>query len=158
MQYGAIRRLQAVDLTVEGHSGPAATAMPLNDTAIRNAKPIDKPVKLTDGAGLYPLLNANGSRWWRFDYRFAGKRKTLSMGMYRDTGLKDAREKRDAAMQAAGHWRRPGTTAQGRSRRKGALIQRATCQPSTPATAGPATAQPARSAGRPAARRWCRAG
>ena len=71
--------------------------MPLADTAIRSAKPGPKPIKMTDGGGLYLLLNPNGSRWWRFDYRFDGKRKTLSMGTYPDTGLKDARDKRDAA-------------------------------------------------------------
>lgn len=71
--------------------------MALTDTGIRKAKPSDKPQKLTDGGGLYLLLNPNGSRWWRFDYRFAGKRKTLSMGVYPDTGLKEARESRDAA-------------------------------------------------------------
>lgn len=71
--------------------------MPLTDTAIRNTKPATKPIKMTDGGGMYLLLNPNGSRWWRFDYRFDGKRKTLSMGTYPDTGLKDARDKRDAA-------------------------------------------------------------
>lgn len=71
--------------------------MALTDTAIRNAKPTNKPVKMTDGGGLYLLLNPNGSRWWRLDYRHSGKRKTLSMGTYPDTGLKDAREKRDTA-------------------------------------------------------------
>jgi integrase len=71
--------------------------MALTDTAIRKAKPADKPQKLTDGGGLYLLLNPNGSRWWRWDYRFAGKRKTLSMGTYPDTGLADAREKHAAA-------------------------------------------------------------
>lgn len=71
--------------------------MALTDTAIRNAKPTDKPVKLTDGGGLYLLLKPNGSRWWRLDYRFDGKRKTLSMGVYPDVGLKDARAKRDEA-------------------------------------------------------------
>lgn len=55
--------------------------MALTDTAIRNAKPTEKPVKLTDGGGLYLLLKPNGSRWWRFDYRYGGKRKTLSMGV-----------------------------------------------------------------------------
>lgn len=69
--------------------------MALTDTAIRNAKPTEKPVKLTDGGGLYLLLKPNGSRWWRFDYRFDGKRKTLSMGVYPDVGLKDARNRRD---------------------------------------------------------------
>ena len=71
--------------------------MPLSDTAIRNAKPGAKPLKMTDGGGMYLLLNPNGSRWWRFDYRFDGRRKTLSMGTYPDTGLKDARDKRDEA-------------------------------------------------------------
>jgi len=71
--------------------------MPLTDTGIKKAKPTDKPVKLADGGGLYLLLNPNGSRWWRLDYRFSDKRKTLSMGTYPDTGLKDARDKRDAA-------------------------------------------------------------
>ena len=71
--------------------------MPLTDTAIRKAKPGTSPRRLTDERGLYLLLNPNGSQWWRWDYRHAGKRKTLSMGTYPDTGLKDAREKREAA-------------------------------------------------------------
>jgi integrase len=74
-----------------------AAIMSLSDTEIKKAKPADKARKLTDGGGLYLLLNTNGSRWWRFDYRFGGKRKTLSMGTYPDTGLKDARDKRDDA-------------------------------------------------------------
>ncbi|WP_426664091.1 tyrosine-type recombinase/integrase [Rhodanobacter aciditrophus] len=71
--------------------------MALTDTAIRKAKASDKPQKLTDGAGMYLLLNPNGSKWWRLDYRHNGKRKTLSLGTYPDTGLADARDKRDAA-------------------------------------------------------------
>lgn len=71
--------------------------MPLSDTAIRKAKAADKPYKLADGGGLYLLVNTNGSKWWRWDYRYEGKRKTLSMGTYPDTGLADAREKHAAA-------------------------------------------------------------
>lgn len=73
------------------------TVMPLTDTAIRNSKPGPKPTKMSDGGGLYLLLNPNGSRWWRLDYRFLGKRKTLSMGVYPDVSLKDARSRRDDA-------------------------------------------------------------
>ena len=69
--------------------------MALTDTAIKNRKPGDKPSKLSDGGGLYLLLNTTGSRLWRYDYRFDGKRKTLSFGPYPEVTLKEAREKRD---------------------------------------------------------------
>ena len=69
----------------------------LTATAIRNTQPGEKPLKLADGRGLYLLITPNGGKWWRFDYRFNGKRKTLSMGVYPDIGLKDARERRDTA-------------------------------------------------------------
>lgn len=73
--------------------------MPLTDAAIRKAKPLPKPVKLSDGGGLYLLLRPNGARWWRLDYRrpYTGKRNTLSLGTYPATGLAEARERRDAA-------------------------------------------------------------
>lgn len=69
--------------------------MPLSDTAIRKAKPAGKPLKLADGGGLYLLLKPDGARWWRWDYRrpVTGKRNTLSLGTYPDTGLADARER-----------------------------------------------------------------
>lgn len=55
--------------------------------------------KLPDGGGLYFVSEPNRSSWWRFDYRFDGKQKTLSMGTYPDTGLQDARAKRDELRQ-----------------------------------------------------------
>ena len=69
--------------------------MPLTDTAIRKAKPDAKPQKLRDGGGLYLLLRPDGARWWRWDYRrpVTGKRNTLSLGTYPDTGLAEARQK-----------------------------------------------------------------
>lgn len=67
--------------------------MPLSDTAIRNAKPADKPRKLADGGGLYIEVAPSGGKWWRFKYRFDGKEKRLSLGVYPDVGLKEAREK-----------------------------------------------------------------
>ncbi|MBP5996963.1 MAG: integrase arm-type DNA-binding domain-containing protein [Azonexus sp.] len=71
--------------------------MALTDTAIRTAKPAEKATKMADSGGLYLLLSPNGSKWWRLDYRFLGKRKTLSMGVYPSVGLKAARDKRDEA-------------------------------------------------------------
>lgn len=72
--------------------------MPLSDPAIKKAKPADKPYKLSDEKGLYLLINTVG-KYWRLDYRFNDKRKTLALGVYPDTGLKRAREKRDEARQ-----------------------------------------------------------
>ena len=71
--------------------------MALTDTAIKAAKPGVKAVKMSDSDGLYLLVQPSGGKWWRFDYRFDGKRKTLSMGVYPDVGLKDARARRDEA-------------------------------------------------------------
>ena len=69
--------------------------MALTDTAIKNAKPLSRQYRLTDGQGLYLLIRPNGSKLWRQDYRFAGKDKTLSVGIYPDVPLKLARERRD---------------------------------------------------------------
>ena len=56
--------------------------MPLTDIAIRNAKLKDKPYKLSDTAGLYLLINPSGKKYWRLKYRFSGKEKLLSIGVY----------------------------------------------------------------------------
>ena len=71
--------------------------MPLTDTAIRNIKPGEKPIKLFDERGLFLLITPSGGKWWRLDYRYSGKRKTLSMGIYPEVSLKDARNRRDDA-------------------------------------------------------------
>ena len=82
--------------------------MSLTDTAIRTAKPDRKPVKLSDGKGLYLLVTPAGGKWWQLDYRFAGKRKTLSMGVYPDVSLKDARDRRDTARKLPADGTDPG--------------------------------------------------
>ena len=69
--------------------------MPLTDTAIRNAKPGAKPAKLFDERGLFLLVTPAGGKWWRLKYRFDGKEKQLSLGVYPDVGLKQARKRRD---------------------------------------------------------------
>jgi len=71
--------------------------MTLTDVTIRKAKPTDKTQRLFDGGGMYLEVSPAGGKWWRLKYRFGGKEKRLSLGTYPDTGLADAREKRDAA-------------------------------------------------------------
>jgi integrase len=71
--------------------------MALTDTGIRATKPTDKARKLADEKGLYLLIQPTGGKLWRFDYRFADKRKTMAIGTFPDTGLRLARDKRDEA-------------------------------------------------------------
>ena len=73
--------------------------MSLTDTAIKAAKPTEKPYKVFDGRGLYMLINADGARWWRFKYRYGGKEKLLALGTYPDIGLKKARARLSEARQ-----------------------------------------------------------
>ncbi len=63
----------------------------LTDTAIRKVKAMGKRVRLYDGAGLYLEVVPAGGRWWRLKYRFAGKEKLLSLGVYPEVRLADAR-------------------------------------------------------------------
>ena len=69
----------------------------LTDTAIRAAKPKQKPYKLFDERGLFLLVKPNGARLWRFKYVLDGREKLISFGDYRDVPLRRAREKRDEA-------------------------------------------------------------
>jgi len=71
--------------------------MPLTETAIRKAGLKNKAYKLTDEKGLFLLVNPNGSKYWRLKYRFRGKEKQLSVGVYPDVSLKTARQRRDSA-------------------------------------------------------------
>ncbi|EKR1728946.1 TPA_asm: tyrosine-type recombinase/integrase [Salmonella enterica subsp. enterica serovar Madelia] len=71
--------------------------MKLTARQISTAKPTDKPYKLSDGGGLYLLVNPNGSRYWRMKYRYSGKEKLLSIGVYPDVTLAEARDKRTEA-------------------------------------------------------------
>ena len=65
----------------------------LTDVTIRNIKSTDKDLRLNDGGGLYMLVKKNGAKWWRFDYTFNKKRKTLSLGVYPNVTLSNARIK-----------------------------------------------------------------
>lgn len=70
---------------------------PLSDTEIKKAKTKDKNYKLSDGHGLYLLVQSNGTKLFRFDFAFEKKRNTISFGTYPETSLKEAREKREIA-------------------------------------------------------------
>ena len=67
---------------------------PLTDTEIRKSKPKDRQYKLSDGAGLCLIITTRGSKYFRFDYSFNKKRKSISFGLYPETSLKEARDKR----------------------------------------------------------------
>ena len=67
--------------------------MALTDTAIRAAKPSDKNRKLFDGGGLFLLIAPTGTKSWRLKYRFQGKEKLLTLGLYPAVSLKEARER-----------------------------------------------------------------
>jgi integrase len=71
--------------------------MPLNDVACKQAKPKEKAYRLADSKGLYLEVAPSGGKWWRLKYRINGKEKRISLGVYPEVGLKDARDKCDAA-------------------------------------------------------------
>ncbi|SEG49343.1 tyrosine-type recombinase/integrase [Marinobacterium lutimaris] len=73
--------------------------MPLTDKQAKAAAPAEKDYKLADEKGLFLLVKRNGAKYWRMKYRFAGKEKLLSIGVYPETSLKAARTKRDEARQ-----------------------------------------------------------
>ncbi|XGA78578.1 integrase arm-type DNA-binding domain-containing protein [Halomonas sp. CH40] len=69
----------------------------LSATAVRSAKPKEKTYKISDGGGMYLEVTPSGGTYWRMKYRFNGKEKRLALGIYPDTTLAQARERRDEA-------------------------------------------------------------
>ena len=65
--------------------------MKLTDSEIKAAKPKEKPFTLPDGHGLVLLVQPSGAKWWRYRYRFNGTARMLSIGVYPDVTLKEAR-------------------------------------------------------------------
>lgn len=70
---------------------------PLTDTKVKNAKPGANAYKLSDGGGMYLLVDPKGGKYWRLKYRIEGREKLLAFGVYPEVSLADAREKRDLA-------------------------------------------------------------
>jgi integrase len=71
--------------------------MALTNNEIKNAKPREKAYKLSDGNGLFLLIAPNGSKYWRFKYRFNDKEKLLALGVYDQVTLAEARSRRNKA-------------------------------------------------------------
>ncbi len=70
-----------------------STTGKLAAVTVRQSKSRDKPYKLSDGGGMYLLINPNGSRYWRWKYRINQKEKVLALGVYPNVSMTDAREK-----------------------------------------------------------------
>lgn len=86
--------------------------MALSDAKARNAKRGTNPYKIFDSDGLFLLVHSNGSKYWRMKYRFAGREKTLSFGLYPHISLIDARELRGRAQRLLLEGRDPGGAKQ----------------------------------------------
>lgn len=71
--------------------------MSLTDIKAKNAKPLEKEYKLTDGFGIFLRVTPKGSKYWQMAYRFEGKQKLFSIGVYPAVSLSDARQRRDEA-------------------------------------------------------------
>ncbi|HBT3180365.1 MULTISPECIES: tyrosine-type recombinase/integrase [Enterobacterales] len=71
--------------------------MALTDTKVRSAKPQEKEYTLVDGDGMFLLIHPNGSKYWRFRFRFGGKQHLMAFGVYPETSLAGARQKREEA-------------------------------------------------------------
>jgi integrase len=71
--------------------------MALTALEVSKSKAADKPQRLADGGNMYLLVQPNGAKYWRMDYRLAGKRKTLAIGVYPDMSLAEARDRREQA-------------------------------------------------------------
>ena len=69
----------------------------LTAAGVLSLKPKEKPYKVSDGGGLYLLVQPSGSKLWRLNYRFRGKQKTLACGIYDAVSLSKARVRRDDA-------------------------------------------------------------
>lgn len=69
----------------------------LTDAKLRNLKPKSKLYRVADGGGLNIEVQPTGARYWRYRYRFAGKQRMLSLGVYPTVSLFEARARREDA-------------------------------------------------------------
>ena len=84
----------------------------LTDTQVRSARPSARPQKLADTRGLYLLVTPGGGKYWRQDYTFNGKRRTLAFGIYPNVSLGKARQRHHEARQLLANGVDPGAVKQ----------------------------------------------
>ena len=84
----------------------------LTAAAFKAARPKDRPYKMHDGNGLFVIIRPNGSKWWRFRYKLFGKTKELSMGIFPEVTIREARFRRDEARQMLAKGIDPATVRQ----------------------------------------------
>jgi len=89
----------SADATSEGFSSMHQNSRTrvLTEEAIQQAQPLRRPWKISDGRGLYLLVAPTGGRYWRYNYRFFGKQKTIALGIFPDVSLEKARERHQRA-------------------------------------------------------------
>jgi integrase len=86
--------------------------MALTELEVKKSKATDKQQKLSDSKGLYLLIHTNGGKYWQLAYRFGGKQKTLSLGIYPDVSLSEARDRREQARKLLANDTDPGAVKQ----------------------------------------------
>jgi hypothetical protein len=90
-----------VNLLVSALGQPEKYQQMLTNPQIRSAKRAEKPWKVADCGGLHLLVAPNGGRYWRYNYRFNGKQKTLAMGVYPDVTLNSRDKPRGERLRGA---------------------------------------------------------
>ena len=88
--------IQSSDAVPDANA-PELKVCALTEEAVREALPLRRPWKIADGRGLYLMVAPTGGRYWRYNYRFEGRQKTLALGTYPDVPLEKARERHQRA-------------------------------------------------------------
>jgi hypothetical protein len=90
----------------------------LTDVKVRSLKARDRQYKIGDGRGLFLVITTNGSKYWRFRYRFVDREKSLAIGVYPDISLAEARDKAHEAHKMLANDIDPGADKQNKKRER----------------------------------------